>query len=95
MVATTAAVWNAQANNLYFRIRELTLPPLTSTGLQQFEVKTSFLPHTAGHILVKSQGQERDTEIIAGRLIEFEGGTEFEIVNMTDHEFKFTVMEFK
>jgi hypothetical protein len=91
---TTAAIWNAQANNPYFRIRELTLPPLTWTGLQRFEFKTTFLPHTKGHILVKSQGRERDTEIIAGRLIEFESGTEWE-VNMTDHDVRFTVMEFK
>jgi hypothetical protein len=92
---TTAAIWNARANNPYFRIREMTLPSLTSTGLQQFEFKTTFLPHTAGHLLVKTQGQERDTEITAGRLIEFESGTECEIVNMTDQEFRFTVMELK
>lgn len=95
MGATTAAVWNAQANNPYYRIRELTLPPVASTGLQRFEFKTTFLPHTAGHILVKGQDEERDTEIIAGRLIEFGSGTECEIVNMTDHQVRFTVMEFK
>jgi hypothetical protein len=95
MGATTQAVWNAQANNPYYRVRELTLPALTSTVLQRFEFRTTFPPHTTGHLLLKSQGQERDTEIITGRLIEFESGTECELVNTTDQELSFTVMEFK
>lgn len=95
MGATTGAVWNAQANNPSYRITELVLPALTSTGLQRFKFKTTFLPHTAGHILVKSQGQERHTELIAGRVIELESGTDCEIVNTTDQELRFTVMEVK
>lgn len=34
-------------------------------------------------------------EVIAGRLIEFENETEYEIVNGTDQELRFTVMEIK
>jgi len=95
MGAKTEALWNAQANNPYYRIRELILPPATSTGAQQFEFNTTFLPHTAGQILVRSQGQERASEIIAERQIEFESGTNCEIVNPTDQELRFTVMEAK
>jgi hypothetical protein len=95
MGETTGAVWNAQANNPYYRIRDLTLPALTSTGLQRFEFKTTFLAHTAGQLLVKSLDQERNSEFIAGQLIEFESGTESEIVNTTDQELRFTVTEFK
>jgi hypothetical protein len=95
MEATTGAVWNAQANNSHYRITELVLPSSTSVGLRRFEFKTAFLPHTAGRLLLKSQGQERDMEVIAGRLIEFENGTEYEIVNGTDQELRFTVMEIK
>lgn len=95
MVGRSHAVWNAQANNPYYRITELILPALASTGLQRFEFKTTLLPHTAGQILFKSQCQERQREIIAGRPIEFESETESEIVNTTDHEIGFTVMEFK
>ena len=95
MGATTGAVWNAQANNPYYRITELVLPALTSAGLQRFDFKTTFLPHTPGQLLVRSQGQERHRKIIAGRLIEFESGTESEIVSTTDQELRFTVMEFK
>jgi hypothetical protein len=94
-VTRTEAVWNAQANNPYYRITELVLPALRSAGLQRFEFKTTFLPHKAGQLLIKSQGQERYIEIIAGRLGEFESGTESEIVNTTDRELRFTVMEFK
>lgn len=95
MEATTGAVWNAQANNSHYRITELVLPSLTSAGLRRFEFRTTFLPHTAGRLLLKSQGQERDTEVIAGCVIEFENGTESEIVNATDQELRFTVMEVK
>jgi hypothetical protein len=95
MGATTQAVWNAQANNPYYRIIELVLPALASTGLRRFEFKTTLLPHTGGQLLVKRQGQERHTEIIAGRLIEFESGTESKIVNTTNQELRFTVMEIK
>jgi hypothetical protein len=95
MGATTGAVWNPQANNSHYRITELTLPALTSAGVQRFEFQTTFLPHTAGQLLIRSQGQERDTEINAGRQIEFESGTASEIVNTTDQELKFTVMESK
>ena len=68
----TGAVWNARANNPYYRISELVLAASTSAGLQRFEFKTTFLPHTAGHLLLKSQDQGRDTQIIADRVIEFE-----------------------
>jgi hypothetical protein len=95
MDATTGAVWNPRADNPYYRITELVLPALTSTGLQRFYFKATFLPHTAGHLRIKSEGQERDTEIVAGRLIEFASGTESEIVNTTNQELRFTVMEFK
>ena len=95
MDAKTGAVWNPQANNPYYRITELVLPASTSTGLQRFDFKVTFLPHTAGHVRMKSEGQERDTEVIAGRLIEFESGTKSEIVNTTNQELRFTVMEFK
>jgi hypothetical protein len=95
MGATTQATWNAQANNPYYRIIELVLPALTSTGLRRFEFETTLLPHTGGRLLVRSDGQERHTKIIAGRPIEFESGTENEIVNTTEQELRFTVMEFK
>jgi hypothetical protein len=95
MDATIGVVWNAQANNSHYRIAELILPALTSAGVQRFEFKTTFLPHTAGELLIRSQGQERNTEIIPGRQIEFESGTESEIVNTTDQELRFTVMESK
>jgi hypothetical protein len=91
----TEAVWTARANNPYYRMREMVLPAFTSAGVQQFEFETTFLPHTAGHLLVRSQCQERDIEIIEGQPIEFEGKTEWEIVNMTEQELKFTVMEYK
>ena len=89
------AVWNAQANNPYYRIRELTLPALTSTGLQRLEFKTTFLSHTAGRLLIKSQDKEQDRHIVPGQTIEFETGVEGEVVNMTDRELRFTVTEFK
>ena len=95
MRAKADALWNAQANNPHYRIRELILPVATSTGVQQFEFKTTFLPHNAGQILVRSQGQERESEIIADRQIEFESGTDCEILNPTDQELRFTVMESK
>jgi hypothetical protein len=95
MGSTTGAVWNARANNPYYRITELILPARTSAGLQRFEFKTTFLPHTAGQLLVKSQGQERSTEIIRDQIIEFTSGTECEIVNTAKHELRFTVMEYK
>jgi len=95
MVATVGAVWNAKANNPYYRIRELTLPALTSTGLQRFKFHTTFLPHVAGQLLVRTQGQERDTTITAGGLIEFESGVESELVNKSDQELRLTVTEFK
>jgi hypothetical protein len=95
MDAKTGAVWNPRANNPYYRITELVLPASTSTGLQRFDFKVTFLPHTQGHVRMKSEGQERDMEIIAGRLIEFESGTKSEIVNTTNQELRFTVMEFK
>jgi hypothetical protein len=77
-------MWMAQEDNPYYRIRELVLPASASAGMQRFEFKTTFLPHTAGQLLVKRQGQERHTEVTAGRTIEFESGTECEIVNRTD-----------
>ena len=95
MGAAIGGVWSAQANNPYYRIRELMLPAMTSTGLQRFEFKTIFVPHMAGQILAKSRGQERNTEIIGGKAIEFESGTELEMVNRTDQELRFTVMESK
>ena len=95
MGATTVAVWKTQANNPYYRITELVLPACKSTALRRFEFKTAFLPHTAGQLLIKRQDQECDTEVIAGRLIEFENGTEREIVNLSDQELRFTVLEFK
>jgi hypothetical protein len=95
MRATTTAVWNARANNPYYRITEMVLPACKSTARRRFEFKTTFLPHTAGQLLIKCQSQEQNTEITAGRLIEFESGTECEMVNNTDHELVFTVMEFK
>jgi hypothetical protein len=91
----TGAVWKAQANNPYYRLTELMLPASTSTGLRQFEFKTTFLPHKAGRIVIKSQAQERHTEIFAGRVIEFASGTECEIANATNQELRFTVMESK
>jgi len=91
----TGAVWNARANNPYYRITELVLPASTSTGLQRFEFETTFLPHAKGRLLVKSQAQERDTQINANQVIEFEGGTKFEIVNTGDLELRFTIMEYK
>lgn len=94
-MGATGAVWNAQANNPCYRIRELILPTAASTGLQKLEFKTTFLPHASGHILVRRQAQERETEIIMGQEIEFERGTDCEIVNSTDQELRFTVMEFK
>lgn len=89
------AVWNAQANNPYYRITELILPASKSTALKRFEFKTTFLPHTAGQLLFKMHGRERNAEIIVGRPIEFLSGTESEIVNTSDHELRFTVIEFK
>jgi hypothetical protein len=95
MEARIGTAWSAQANNPYYRIRELTLPALTSTGQQRFDFKTTFLPHAASRVLVKSKGQQRDTEIIVGQQLEFESGAESEIVNLTNQELRFTVMEFK
>ena len=91
----TGAVWNARANNPYYRITELVLPPSTSAGLQSSEFTMTLLPHRAGRLLVKRQAQERDTQIHANQVIEFEGGTEFEIVNTGDLELRFTIMEYK
>jgi hypothetical protein len=96
MGATTIeAVWNAQANNPYYRIRELVLPASTSTRLPPFEFETTFLPHTAGQLVVKSQGQERDMKLVAGQPIEFASGTESQIVNMNEQELRLTVTEYK
>jgi len=95
MKATIGATWSAQANNPYYRIRELTLPALASTGQQRFDFKTTFVAHAAGRVLVKSKRQKRDTEIIAGQQLEFERGAESEIVNSSNRELRFTVLEFK
>jgi len=95
MEARVGAAWSAQANNRYYRIRELRLPALTSTGQQRFNFRTTFLPHAASGVLVKSKGQQRDTEIAMGQQLEFESGAEGEIVNSTNQELRFTVMEFK
>jgi hypothetical protein len=95
MAATTEVAWNARANNPYYRIRELTLPGFASTGLQRFAFKTTFLPHNGGHLLVKTQDHERRTNITAGEVMAFAGGTEAELVNTTDRELRFTVTEFK
>jgi hypothetical protein len=95
MGATVRAIWNAQANNSYYRITELALPAMTSTGLHRFDFKTAILPHKAGRLLIKSQGHEWDTEIAASQPVEFVGGTEAELVNMTGQELKFTVVSFK
>jgi hypothetical protein len=95
MGATTGAIWKAQGDNPYYRIRELVLPASATAGLQRFEFKTTFLAHTPGQLLLKREGQERHTEVTAGRLIEFESGTESEIVNTTNQELRFTVMEIK
>jgi hypothetical protein len=95
MGATSEAIWNAQANNPYYRITELVLPALTSAGLRRFEFKTTFLPHTGGQLLLKSRGQQRHEKVIAGQPVEFESETVVEIANTTDHEIRFTVMEFK
>lgn len=89
------AVWSPQANNQYYRITELILPASESTGLLRFEFRTIFLPHAAGRLLFKSQGQERLAEVIAGRPIEFESGTESDILNPTDRELRFSVMQSK
>ncbi|MGD9921310.1 MAG: hypothetical protein AB7V13_07655 [Pseudorhodoplanes sp.] len=95
MSVTTEAIWNPQANNPYYRISELILPASASTGLRRFGFKTTFLPHTTGRLLIKTQVRSRHTEIIAGSPIEVERGTESEIVNATDRELIFTVLEFK
>jgi hypothetical protein len=92
---TTQAVWKPQANNPYYRITELVLPPWATTGPQRFEFKATLLPHTAGQLRFKSQGQERHTEIVAGLPFEIERKTENEIVNTTDKQLEFTVMEVK
>jgi hypothetical protein len=89
------AVWTARANNPYYRLTELLLPASTSAGVQRFKFKTTFLPHAAGRLQVKSQAQERDTLIMADRVIEFESGTECELVNTGDQELRFTVVEYK
>jgi len=95
MGSTTRAVSKAQANNPHYRITELILPAFTSTGLQRFEFKTTFLPHTAGRVLLDNQGLKRDTFVTADQPIEFEGGSDCEIVNASDQEIRFTVTEFK
>jgi hypothetical protein len=95
MSATTGTVWNGQANNSYYRIAELVLPAFGSTGPRRFDFKTTFLPHAAGRIFVKSQGLERNTEMNANQPIEFESGVEGEIANATNEEIRFTVAEFK
>ena len=91
----TGVVWNARANNPYYRITELVLQPSASAGLQSSEFKMTFLPHGAGRLLVKRQAQERDIPIDANRVLEFEGGAEFAIVNTGDRELRFTIMEYK
>ena len=95
MGATTGALWSPRANNLYYRIAELVLPASTSAAPRLFEFKTSFLPHSKGRLLIKNGGQEREIEVVADRLIEFEIGIVSEIVNATDQELRFTVIEFK
>lgn len=96
MEATIGAVWNAQANNPYYRITELVLPASSSTGLQRLEFQTIFLPHTAGRLRLKCEGQHRDIEIVAGQPIRFESGIECEMLNTNEGtELRFTVMESK
>jgi hypothetical protein len=91
----TGANWSAQANNPYYRVGVLIVPAATSTGLLQLEFKATFLPHVAGRILLKRRGQEQEIKIIAGQKIEFEDGGDCEILNLSDRELGFTVMEFK
>lgn len=96
MEPTTGAVWNAQADNPYYRMTELILPAASSTGLQRLEFETIFLPHTTGRLRVKCEGRERDTRIIAGEPIRFESGVACEMLNTTNGaELRFTVMESK
>lgn len=95
MGANNGGIWRARSNNAHYRIRELTLPPSVSTGLQRFEFKTTFLPHGGGKLLVKTRGDRREIEIRSGELIEFGPGTEVELVNKTDQQLRFTVGEFK
>jgi hypothetical protein len=95
MSTPIGAVWSARANNPYYRIRELALPASASTGLQRFEFRTTFLPHSGGQLLVQCQETQRRLQMIAGEVITFESGTEAEIVNTTDGELRFTVTEFK
>jgi hypothetical protein len=85
MGATTGALWSP----------ELVLPASTSAAPWLFEFKTRFLPHSKGRLLIKNDGQEQEIEVVAYRLIEFEIGTVSEIVNATDQELRFTVIEFK
>lgn len=89
------AVWIARANNPYYRLRELALPALTSTGVQRCEYETIFLPHSNGHVLVRTEAAEREVEISAYRTIEFGCGTQFEIENKGSEALGFTVMESK
>jgi hypothetical protein len=63
--------------------------------LQRFSFRTTYLPHKAGDVVMRNNGQERHIRVFAGRPIEFENGAEGELINEADEELRFTVTEFK
>ena len=95
MGTAIGAVWRTRSNNPYYRISELTLPASASTGLQRFEFKTTLLPHSGGELVLKTQGEQQEIGITAGKPIAFERGVEAELLNKSTEQLRFTVGEFK
>lgn len=95
MTLTSAAVWDAKADNRHYSIRELSLPGFASTGPIRLSYPTLLHPHASGHVLLRAEDREEDLRVTVGQSIALEAESQLEMVNKSTEQLVFTVLETK
>jgi hypothetical protein len=95
MDATTRARREVQSDNDYYRVTRWILPAGATTGPDVDEHRATILPSAPGKLLLKKQGREQRIDAVAGQPLEIERGTSRELVNRSEHDLTFTMIEFK
>ena len=95
MGAASDAIRTAKVNNSYFRITEFKLPASAALELRQSSFKRILLPITPGELLVDSNGQEVNIEIVAGQPVDLKDNAAIKLFNTSDREIRFTLIVLK
>ena len=94
MMAIAQATPDIRADNNHYRITRWTLPSRATTEPYPHGFRATILPSTPGQLLCNSSGQEQHIDLVAGQPIEIVSRSR-ELVNTTEHEVAFTMIEFK